>query len=130
MTQAQHWQEDEVQPRVRRPVLAGAALLLAATAAFHLTGLEMAAGWLDGGPGRLVTLLWIAPALGWFVIAGFWAYHAAMGIVPGWPALIMSALIPACVGVPLLASISLSHPGGYLLLGSGLLALASRKGRG
>lgn len=114
-------------PRIRRAPLLVAALLLAATAAFHLTGLTMAAGWLDGERQRIVILLWLTPAVTWFLVAAFWLYHALRGPAPGWPALVLTALVPLVVALPLLFYVSPLHPGGYMLLASSVLAVFGRK---
>jgi hypothetical protein len=114
--------------RLRRVPLILAAALLAATALFHLTGLSMVAGWFEGEKRAVMILLWIAPAASWLLIAAYWLVEAVKRRAPGWPALLLTAAIPLTVGVPLLALVSAAHPGGYMLVASSLLALASRTG--
>ena len=105
-----------------RWLLIAAAALLAATALFHMTGLAMVSGWLDGPRGTIFELLWATAALSWIVVAAIWLYAALRPSpalkVPVW----ISALIPLSVGVPLLAMVDPAHPGGYLLLLSSALA--------
>ena len=85
----------------------------------------MAASWLEGTEGRIVELLWVAPAAGWLVIAAYWAQAGWRGVAPERAALVTTALLPLFVGVPLLAFVSPFHPGGYMLLGASLLAMLS-----
>lgn len=115
-------------PRLRRAPLILAALLLAATAVFHLTGLAMVAGWFDDEKRSVLILLWIAPAASWLLIAAYWLVQAVKRHPVDWPALLLTSAIPLTVGIPLLALVSAAHPGGYMLVGSSALALASRKG--
>ena len=107
-----------------RWLLISAAALLAATALFHMTGLAMVSGWLDGPRGTIFELLWATAAVSWIAIAAIWLYAALRPspalTVPVW----LSALIPLSVGIPLLAMVDARHPGGYLLLLSSALAAA------
>ena len=113
--------------RARRAPLILAALLLAATAVFHLTGLSMVSGWLEGQKRTIVTLLWIVPAASWLLIAVFWLFKALRGIALDGPVLLLTAAIPLLVAVPLLALVSVAHPGGWLLVAASLLVLFSRR---
>lgn len=114
--------------RLRRAPLMLAAVLLAATALFHLSGLAMVAGWFEGEKRMVMILLWIAPAASWLLIAAYWLVEAVRRRVPEWPVLLLTAAIPLTVGIPLLALVSAAHPGGYMLVASSVLALVSRKG--
>ena len=114
--------------RARRAPLILAALLLAATAVFHLTGLSMVAGWFEGEKRTIMMLLWITPAASWLLIAAFWLFRAVRGVTLDWSVLMLTAAIPLLVGAPLLALVSAAHPGGYMLVASSVLALFSRKG--
>lgn len=112
---------------LHRPMLLRlAALLLAATAVFHLTGLSMVSGWFEGDRRSVMILLWIAPAATWLLVAAHWLFPGARISVPDWPVLLLTALIPLIVAVPLVALVP-QHPGGYLLLAASVLALLSRK---
>lgn len=115
---------------MRRWTLGAAALLLAATALFHLTGTAMAAGWADGEPGRIVALLWVSCASVWLIVAAGWAWHAVVRRGPGWPFLITTAAIPLAVALPLLVVSQGGHPGAYMLLGASALALWSGRKAG
>lgn len=116
--------------RARRAPLILAALLLAATAVFHLTGLSMVSGWFEGQKRTILMLLWVTPAASWLLIAVFWLLRAVRGIALEWPVLLLTAAIPLLVAVPLLALVSPVHPGGWMLVAACLLALFSRpKGR-
>jgi hypothetical protein len=113
----------------RSPALLAAGVVLAATAIFHLSGLAMAASWLDGVEGRIVELLWITPAASWLIIAGYWLHSGWRGPVPPPGAILATALLPLVVAVPLLVTISPAHPGGYLLIAAAGLALATARRR-
>ena len=112
--------------RARRAPLILAALVLAATAVFHLTGLSMVEGWFEGDKRTIMMLLWITPAASWLLIAAFWLLWAVRGIALGWPVLLLTVAIPLLVGIPLLALLSPAHPGGWMLVAACLLALFSR----
>ena len=106
-----------------RTLLIAGAVLLAATALFHMTGLASVAAWLDGDRGMILSLLWGAAAFSWAAVALIWAYSAARpSPALKWPVWI-SALIPLSVGVLLLALVDGTHPGGYMLLASAALAV-------
>ena len=92
-----------------------------------MTGLDAVSGWLAGDRGRIVSLLWSTAALSWALVAVIWAY-AALRPSPDlrWPVWI-AALIPLSVGILLLALVDSSHPGGYLLLLSAMLAGAGAR---
>ena len=113
--------------RARRAPLILAALLLAATAVFHLTGLSMVAEWFAGDKRTIMVLLWITPAASWLLIAVFWLFKAVRGVTLDWSVLLLTSAIPLLVGVPLLVLVSPLHPGGYMLIGASLLALVSRR---
>lgn len=115
--------------RTRRAPLISAALLLAATAVFHLTGLSMVLGWFEGDKRTIMVLLWIVPAASWLLIAAFWLFKALQGLALDWSVLMLTAAIPLLVGVPLLALVSPVHPGGYMLVAASVLALVSRRRR-
>lgn len=112
--------------RVRPMLLRLAALLLAATAVFHLTGLSMVSGWFEGDRRSVMILLWIAPAATWLLVAAYWLFPRARRSVPDWPVLLLTALIPLMIALPLVALVP-QHPGGYMLLSASVLALLSRK---
>ena len=116
------------EPFARSRALVSAGILLALTAVFHLTGLPMAAAWLDGVEGRIVELLWAAPAVGWLLVAVYWVRLGWTGHRPEWSALLLTALLPLIVALPLLAWVTPLHPGGYMLIGASVLALLSRRG--
>ncbi|MGH6659368.1 MAG: hypothetical protein ACREBM_06920 [Sphingomicrobium sp.] len=105
-----------------RGLLITGAILLAATALFHMTGLSSVSGWLEGGRGTIVALLWSTAAASWVIVALIWICAALRPSpalkMPVW----ISALIPISVGIPLLAMVDAGHPGGYLLLLSAVLA--------
>lgn len=113
--------------RARRVPLILAALLLAATAAFHLTGLSMVSGWFEGAKRTIMILLWVTPALSWLLIAAFWLFKAVHGVTMDWSVLLLTAAIPLLVGAPLLTLVSVAHPGGWMLLAACALALLSRR---
>ena len=113
--------------RARRAPLVLAALLLAATAVFHLTGLPMVSGWFEGDKRAIMVLLWIVPAASWLLIAAFWLFRAVRGVTLDWSVLLLTAAMPLLVGVPLLALVSPLHPGGYMLIAASVLALVSRR---
>ena len=110
--------------------LLAAALLLIATALFHLTGTGMVAGWLDDDRSQLLALVWISSSVAWTIVALCWAYHFVARRAPGWPLLVTTAAIPASVGLPLLFLYAGAHPGAYMLLGSSALALWSGRKAG
>jgi hypothetical protein len=107
-----------------RGLLIAGALLLAATAVFHMKGLQSVSGWVEGGRGTIVILLWSNAAISWLVVALIWiaaAVRPAPALkLPIW----ISVLIPLAVGLPLLAVVDASHPGSYMLLLSAALAAA------
>lgn len=113
--------------RARRAPLILAALLLAATAVFHLTGLSMVADWFEGAKRTIMILLWITPAASWLLIAVFWMFKAVRGVSLDWSVLMLTAVIPLLVGVPLLALVSPMHPGGWMLVAASVLAFSSRR---
>lgn len=127
MTSSDLWLVPQSEPGVRPLPLILGALLLAATAAFHVMELGTAQRWLVGTPERVLSLLWLTPALSWLIIAAFWLYHAATGSAPSTASLVMTALLPLVVAVPLLVRVSPTHPAGYMLIGASVLALRSRK---
>ncbi len=114
------------EARARPVLLRLAALLLAATAVFHLTGLSMVSGWFEGDRRSVMILLWIAPAATWLLVAAYWLFPGARGSVSDWPVLLLTALIPLIVALPLVVLVP-QHPGGYMLLSASVLALLSRK---
>ncbi|MDE1466865.1 hypothetical protein [Aurantiacibacter sp. D1-12] len=98
-----------------------------ATAIFHLTGLSMVGGWMEGVQGRTITALWIAPAIGWMAVSAFWTYHAFSGETPSWSATLVTAAIPLAVAIPLATYVAPTHPGGYMLIAASTLALVAKK---
>ena len=107
-----------------RILLMSGAAVLAATACFHLTGLETAWGWLEGQRGTIVGLLWATLAIDWFIVVTVWIY-AGIRRAPSlrWP-VALTALIPAVCGTLLLAMVDARHPGGYMLIVAAVLAWA------
>ena len=105
-----------------RVLLISGAVVLVATALFHMTGLNSVSGWLDGDRGRIVALLWSTAAFSWAVVALLWIYAAFRPAealrAPVW----ISTLIPLSVAILLLVVVEPTHPGGYLLLLSVVLA--------
>ena len=87
-----------------------------------MTGLESVSGWLEGGRGTIVGLLWSTAALSWMLVALIWLFAAFRSSpalkAPVW----ISALIPVSVGLPLLTMVDAGHPGGYMLILSAVLA--------
>ena len=105
-----------------RALLIAGAVLLVATALFHMTGLDAVSAWLADDRGRILSLLWSTAALSWALVAVIWAYAALRPSAElKWPVWI-SALIPLSVGILLLALVDSTHPGGYMLLLSAMLA--------
>ena len=105
-----------------RTWLIAGSLLLAGTAAFHLTGLESASEWLDGSRGRIIALLWASAAINWILVALIWTFAAVRpSAALRWPVWI-AAMIPAVTGVMLLLGVDAGHPGGYMLIVSSALA--------
>jgi hypothetical protein len=102
--------------------LIAGSLLLAGTAAFHLTGLDSASQWLDGLRGRIVALLWASAAINWIFVALIWTFAAIRpSAALRWPVW-LTAMIPAVTGLMLLLGVDAGHPGGYMLIGSSVLA--------
>ncbi len=106
-----------------RALLIAGAVVLFATALFHMSGLESVAGWLEGDRGRIVALLWASAALNWTVVALIWIFAAAWpSPALRWPVWI-SAIIPVSLALFLLSLVDPTHPGGYMLLLSAILAV-------
>lgn len=110
------------QTDLTRILLLLGAVILVATALFHMTGLSAAAGWLDGGRGAIVGLLWSSVAFDWVVVAIVWIGAALRPASSLRLPVLLTALIPGCAGALLLATVDAAHPGGYLLLASTVLA--------
>ena len=112
---------------LRAPMLLVAGILLLATAGFHLTGWTDAASWIEGGRGRIVSLLWFSAAAGWIAVAAFWIHGAFAPSALSRSAVLATAVIPLVVAIPLLVMVSPLHPGGYMLALSSLLAVWGAK---
>ena len=106
-----------------RWLLGAGVLLLVATALFHSTGLSMVGGWLPGDRGRILGALWLAMSVDWAVVALIWLLAAWRG-QPGLRLVVLiSAIIPAFIAGCLFAVAGASHPGGFMLAGSAILAV-------
>jgi len=105
-----------------RTLLIAAAVLLVATALFHATGLTMVADWLPGDRGRIVSLMWLGMSVDWAVIAVLWLLVAWRPQAVLRPIVLISAIVPAFVAACLLGIVGSSHPGGFMLAGSAILA--------
>ena len=103
-------------------LVAGAALLIA-TALFHSTGLAMVGGWLPGQKGQILTLLWLTPIADWTVVALLWLWAAKRGRADLRLVVLFSAIVPAFVAIGLFVIAGASHPGGFMLAGSVILAV-------
>ena len=102
--------------------LIAGSVLLVATAAFHLTGLDSASEWLGGTRGRIVALLWATAAISWIFVALIWSFAALRPTSAlRWPVWI-AAMIPGMTGLLLLLGVDAGHPGGYMLIASAVLA--------
>ena len=112
--------------RMGQVLLLGGALLLAATAAIHAVGREMAMGWGEGLPDReqdALCLVWLTDSLSWAVAAALWVLAALRPSGTLRIAAALSAMIPLLTGVGI-AMIDPTFCGGHLLLTSAGLALA------
>lgn len=106
-------------------VFLGAALL-ALTSIFHLTGWSEAVNLLDGNAGNIISFLWLVPAVTWGFVAAIWAYS---GIKKQPWTIVTTAVsfIPLINGLLMLLIVGTSHPGGYLLCVSSVLAIVGAR---
>lgn len=105
-----------------RILLALAALLLVATAAFHSSGSAMVSGWLPGDRGRILQMLWFVPAIDWAIVALVWAFIAWRPSAGLSPLVWLTTIIPLSVGLMLIAAVGAAFPGIWMLLGAVALA--------
>ena len=106
-------------------IVAGAVLLLV-TAAIHAFGVSMVREWAAGlGPRQSAALqfVWLSDSLDWAVAAVIWIV-AAIKRQLAWRAAAGAAAIIPLAGAVAVISIDPGFFGGYLLLGSVILALA------
>lgn len=110
-------------PTQARVLLAAGAILLMATALFHSTGLAMVAGWLPGDKGQILSLLWLTPVVDWTIVALLWLFVAWYARADLRLVVFISSIVPAFAAIGLFAIVGASHPGGFMLAGSAILAL-------
>lgn len=109
--------------RVTRILLLSAAALLAATSAFHATGLADAGSWLPGVRGAMIRVLWLSPLLAWGLVAVLWLLTALRPAAElKWVA-VLAALVPAGTAVLMFAWLPF-HPGAAMLLATAGLGAA------
>ena len=106
-----------------RPWLILAAIVLAATAAFHSTGLSMAAEWFAGPRGQIVQMLWLGPVIDWLVVSSIWLFAAVRPNRALAPVVALAAIVPAYTAVGLVVLIGLGHPGLYMLVAAIIFSL-------
>jgi hypothetical protein len=110
--------------KLSRVLLALAALLLFATAAFHASGGAMVSSWLDGDRGAILRLLWYVPTIDWAVIGLLWLFVAWRGDARSAPLVWISAIVPLAVAIMLARAVGPGFPGIWMLTGAVLLAVA------
>ena len=109
-----------------RIILFAAAALLLATAAIHASGRAMVESWTQGFDDQqaaAVSLVWTTDSIDWAVVALLWAL-AGWRRERGWlGAAAVAMFIPLAGGVGV-TSIDYTFFGGWMLLGSVVLAVA------
>jgi len=103
--------------------LIGGAILLLATAIFHMTGLPMVSDWLPAQRGQILGALWVSPAIDWSVVAVLWLIAAFRGGREWAIAVAVSAVIPVTMAIALFTIVGIAHPGPFMLTGAVMLAL-------
>lgn len=116
----------------RKAILIVAALVLAATAAFHMTGLGMIAPLVADPPGgwnyvRIFEMLWIGPAFAWAVVAIIWTVAAFRPAEVSRLALMLTALIPLGFAAALFVVVGFGFPGPWLLIIASILAIGAKR---
>ena len=104
-----------------------AGVLLLVTAGYHMTGQSEVGSWMDGRQGNIIAALWLAPSLAWAAVGVFWIYHAFSERSPSWATVLVTASVPLSLAIPLAVMVDPFHPGVYMLLASGALALLAKK---
>lgn len=112
-------------PARSRWLLGAASLLLAATALFHASGTGFAVSMVSAEQQPIMRMIWLNATIGWLAIALLWIV-AAVRSPRDWALMsALAALYPLASGVSLWAAVGPLHPGIWMLLGSGALALGA-----
>jgi hypothetical protein len=106
----------------RWALLAGAAVL-AATAAFHATGLGAAVEMVGPRQRGMMQVLWLTPVVAWGGVALLWALAGLRPLAVSSAGLLVSALIPLGSAALLAALLDPLFPGTLMLAASAILAV-------